>query len=109
MYRLLLDENLPKKLKYRFGEGFEVTTVPDQGWTSLKNGELLKAMVDSGIEYLVTADKNLSYQQNYRKWNIKLIVLNTPDNQYEFVLPFVTKIKELFSQNQIQDYNWIDL
>jgi hypothetical protein len=109
MYRLLLDENLPKKLKYRFGEGFEVTTVPDQGWASLKNGELLKAMVDSGIEYLVTADKNLSYQQNYRKWNIKLIVLNTPDNQYEFVLPFVTKIKELFSQNQIQDYNWIDL
>lgn len=109
MYRLLLDENLPKKLKYRFGEGFDVTTVPEQGWSSLKNGELLKAMFDSGIEYLITADKNLSYQQNYRKLNIKLIVMNTPDNQYEFVLPFVTKIKELFAKNQIQDYNWIDL
>jgi hypothetical protein len=91
------------------GEGFDVTTVPEQGWSSLKNGELLKAMFDSGIEYLITADKNLSYQQNYRKLNIKLIVLNTPDNQYEFVLPFVAKIKELFTENKIQDYNWIDL
>lgn len=109
MYKLLLDENLPKKLKYRFGDKFEVTTVPDMGWNSLQNGELLKAMFDSGIEYLVTADKNMSFQQNYRKWNVKLIVLNTPDNQYEFVLPFVSKIKELFDLNQIQDYNRIDL
>lgn len=109
MFKLLLDENLPKKLKYRFGDNFEVTTVPDHGWNSLQNGELLKAMFNSGIEYLVTADKNMSYQQNYRKWNIKLIILNTPDNQYEFVLPFVAKIKELFAQNQIQDYNWIEL
>ncbi len=95
MFRLLLDENLPKKLKYRFGEPYEVTTVPDQGWNSLKDGELLKAMFESGIEYLITADKNMSYQQNYRKWNIKLIVLNTPDIQYEVVLPFVIKSKRL--------------
>ena|GEM_PF-4035031 len=26
MIRLLLDENLPKKLKYRFGEDYQVTT-----------------------------------------------------------------------------------
>lgn len=108
MPSLLLDENLPKKLKYRFGDGYEVTTVPERGWNSLKNGDLLRAMFDAGIEYLVTADKNLSYQQNYRKWGVKLIVLNTIDNQYEFVLPFVAKIKSLFEQGPIQDYNWID-
>ena len=60
MFRLLLDENLPKKLKYRFGDGFDVTTVPEQGWNSLKNGQLLQKMSDSDIQYLVTADKNLS-------------------------------------------------
>ena len=109
MLKLLLDKNLPKKLKYRFGEGFDVTTVSERGWNSLKNGELLKAMNQAGIEYLITADKNLSYQQNYQKLNIKLIVLNTVDNQYEFVLPFITKIKMLFEQGTIQDYNWIDL
>ena len=109
MFRLLLDENLPKKLKYRFGDGFDVTTVPEQGWNSLKNGQLLQKMSDSDIQYLVTADKNLSYQQNYAKFNVKLIVLNTPDLQYETILPFVARIKELFEQNKVQDYNWIDL
>jgi hypothetical protein len=110
MPRLLLDENLPKKLKFRFGDGFDVTTVPEMGWSSLKNGALLKAMNEAGIEYLVTADKNLSYQQNYQKWNVKLLVLNTFDNQYDAVLPFVAKIKSLFdASSEIQDYNWIDL
>lgn len=109
MLKLLLDENLPKKLKYRFGDDFDVTTVPERGWSSLKNGELLKAMNEAGIEYLITADKNLSYQQNYQKSGVKLIVLNTFDNQYEFVLPFVAKIKLLFERDTIQDYNWIDL
>jgi len=108
VFKLLLDENLPKKLKYRFGEGFDVKTVPELGWQSLQNSELLRAMSQEELEFLITADKNLSYQQNYRKWNVKLIVLNTVDNRYKSVLPFVDKIKELFKQNTIQDYNWID-
>lgn len=65
-------------------------------------------MHQEGIEYLVTADKNLSYQQNYKKWNVKLIVLNTVNNQYEFVLPFVAKIKALLEQGIPSDYTWID-
>lgn len=103
-----MDENLPKKLKYRFGEGYEVITVSEKGWQSLRNGELLQAMNQAGIEYLVTADKNLSYQQNYRKWNVKLIVLDTLDNQYETVLPFIDKIKILFDQDVLPDYSWIE-
>ncbi len=109
MFRLLLDENIPKKLKYRSGDDFEVTTVPEQGWASLKNGQLLQAMSDVKIEFLITADKNLSYQQNYKKLNIKLIVLNTPDLQYETMLPFVPIIKALFAKNLVQDYNLVEL
>jgi hypothetical protein len=44
MIRILLDECLPVKLKYRFQENspdFQVTTVTDQGWTGIKNGKLL--------------------------------------------------------------------
>ena len=37
--KLLLDENLPKKLKYRFSENFEVLTVPEMGWSGIKNGD----------------------------------------------------------------------
>ena len=42
--KVLLDENIPRKLKYRFGEQHEVLTVPDMGWTGIKNGDLLKRM-----------------------------------------------------------------
>ena len=105
MIRLLLDENLPKKLKYRFGDDCHVTTVPEEGWSPLKNGDLLKAMNQAGIAYLITADKDLSFQQNYQKWDVHLIILDASDNQYETLLPFVEKIKELFETGMIQDYN----
>jgi len=34
------------------------------GWGGLKNGELLKAAEDAGIDVFVTGDQALQYQQN---------------------------------------------
>lgn len=42
--KILLDECLPKKLKYRIEElnpDFSTKTVPDAGWASISNGKLL--------------------------------------------------------------------
>jgi len=39
--RLLLDENLPKRLKADFPD-HEIFTVREKGWNGIKNGELLK-------------------------------------------------------------------
>ncbi len=36
--KVLLDENIPRKLKYRFSEEFEIITVPEMGWSGIKNG-----------------------------------------------------------------------
>lgn len=44
--RILPDEYLPKKLKYRIEEldpEFVVKTTPEMGWASLSNGDLLSA------------------------------------------------------------------
>ena len=43
--RLLLDENLPKRLKKDFPE-HEVFMVGDMGWHGVKNGALLKLMLE---------------------------------------------------------------
>jgi predicted nuclease of predicted toxin-antitoxin system len=41
--KLLLDENLPVKLKYRFiDKGFDAYTVRDMNWLGKENGELFK-------------------------------------------------------------------
>ncbi len=44
MTKLLLDENLPRKLKFGFPKHIKVITVNEMGWKSMKDGDLLKAM-----------------------------------------------------------------
>jgi predicted nuclease of predicted toxin-antitoxin system len=79
--KLLLDENLPKKLKNDLSQ-HEVYTVRDMGWNSKKNGELLKLMLSKHFDVLLTFDKNLQFQQNFEKYPICVIVLNAEDNSY---------------------------
>ena len=55
--RLLLDENLPKRLKLNFPE-HEIYTVSDKGWNGIKNGELLKLLIENNFDALLTFDKN---------------------------------------------------
>lgn len=39
--KILLDESLPRKLKYDFPEEHIIFSVRDKGWLGKKNGELL--------------------------------------------------------------------
>ena len=59
--KVLLDENLPRKLAEHLA-GHECRTVVVCGWSGKKNGELL-ALADSQFDALLTLDKNLPYQR----------------------------------------------
>ncbi len=69
--KMLLDENLPKKLKNDFLD-HEMYTVREKGWNGISNGQLLKLMVDEGFQALLTFDKNVQYQQNFQKYTITM-------------------------------------
>ena len=71
---LLLDENLPKRLKLDFPE-HEVYTVRDKQWNGTKNGSLLKLLLENSFNALLTYDKNLQHQQNFLKYTITVFVL----------------------------------
>ncbi|HWF44562.1 MAG TPA: DUF5615 family PIN-like protein, partial [Candidatus Kapabacteria bacterium] len=60
--RILLDECVPRSMK-QFLAGHYVRTAQQAGFASYKNGELLKA-AEAEFDLLITADKNLRYQQN---------------------------------------------
>ncbi len=90
--RLLLDENLPKRLKQDFEE-HEIYTAADKGWTGISNGKLLGLLTENKFDALLTFDKNLQYQQNFTKYTIAVIVLNAPDNSYATLKNLVHKIK----------------
>jgi predicted nuclease of predicted toxin-antitoxin system len=108
--KLLLDENLPNPLKNDFSDEFEVSTVHDRGWASLKNGHLLAAMTEAGFDYLLTVDKNLRHQQNLDKFPIKLVVIRTFDNRYKLMKMLVPKIEEELKKMPSEARVWeIDL
>ena len=98
--RLLLDENLPKRLKNDF-PGHEVFIVRDKGWNGIKNGELLRLMVADGFDALLTLDKNMQHQQNFSKYTIAVFVLNASINTYGELTRLSPKIREYLNQKVI--------
>lgn len=93
--RVLLDENLPVKLKYRLvSEELFISTVRDQNWLGKKNGELLHLMQSESFTVLISNDKHLIYQQNTSKSPIIILKINALSNRYEDLLSFVPAIKD---------------
>lgn len=97
--KLLLDENLPRKLKYRFPEAFNVATVHEMKWGGIKNGDLLEKMKSQDLIVLITIDKNFGHQQNLITFSVCLIALNAKDNRYETLLKFMPKLLEVLNDN----------
>ena len=54
--RILLDECIPRKLKYSLPD-HECDTVPESGFAGKKNGALLGLAESAGLEIFVTMDK----------------------------------------------------
>lgn len=96
--KLLLDENLPKKLKHRFPAPFNVITVHEMEWGGIKNGDLLKRMNSENLKVLISIDKNFSHHQNLLTFSVCLIVLNAKDNRYETLVKFIPKILAVLSE-----------
>ena len=81
--KVLLDECIPRKLKYVFlGSGHTCQTVTEAGFSGKKNGQLLEA-ADGDFDVLVTVDKNIRYQQNLSVRNIALLVIRSGSNDID--------------------------
>jgi len=109
MKRVLLDENLPRRLKSHFSNNLTVTTVPDLGWQSKQNGELLAAMESEGFDVLVTADRNLRFQQNLSKYGVRVVVLLIYDNQLKTLIPHVSAVESTILEDSAGEVVELDL
>lgn len=103
--RILLDENLPRKLKFSFGSGHEVRSVRDMGWLGKKNGELLGLMVLSGFDCFVTIDKNLRHQQNLTKFPITVFLLLAVNNRLDTLQNLIEKVVARIQSGQYEALN----
>ncbi len=79
MRRVLFDENMPRELRNDLPE-FEIRTVQEEGWSGLKNGQLLRAAQEN-FAVLVTGDKRLQHQQSISLFNIAIVVVSAPSTR----------------------------
>jgi len=91
--KVLPDECLPRKLKREL-RGYDVTTIPENGWAGIKNGPLMRLILQSGFKVFVTIDGNLEHQQNLYAMKIALVVLSALDNTFETLQPLMPKVFE---------------
>lgn len=89
--KILLDECIDRRFTREFPD-LEVRTVPQMGWSGVKNGELMK-LAEIEFDVFITVDRNLSYQQNLPRYAIALIVLQAVSNRYADLKPFADQVK----------------
>jgi len=71
---ILFDHSTPAPLRHAL-KGHVVIEAMERGWDRLANGALLDAAEAAGFQLLVTADKNMHYQQNLAGRKISIVVL----------------------------------
>ena len=91
--KLLLDECLDWRLR-RDLPGHEVKTVHEMGWDGIKNGRLL-ALAQAEFQVLITADRNLSFQQNLSGFSISVVVLAAGSIRLVHTRPLMPKVLAL--------------
>jgi hypothetical protein len=74
----------------RFLQGHTVIETREQGWDTLRNGELLTAAEALGFDMLITTDKNIRYQQNLTGRRIAIVVLG--NGRWRLIRPFLAHI-----------------
>jgi hypothetical protein len=89
--RILVDECLLRGLKRELS-GLAVRTVPEMGWASKRNGELL-ALADEHFDVFVTVDRNLSFQNEVHRFALAVVVLQAAGNRLVDLRPLIPGLR----------------
>jgi hypothetical protein len=104
--RVLFDQATPVPIR-TYLDQHVVSTASQQGWATLRNGELLTAAEAAGFEILLTTDKNLRYQQNLEGRRIAVVVLGR--QQWPQLRPHVQRVVEAINTAVLGSYVEIDI
>ena len=73
----------------------------------MKNGELLTRAEDE-FDVWGTADQNIESQQNLERFDIAVVVLISPRNQLELLLPLMPQLHEVLRNIQPRQIVYIE-
>lgn len=92
--KILLDENIPQTVKFDPSADYQLYTVQKLGWKGKKNGELLGLLTLNSFTVLITLDKNLSKQQNLKKFPLTVFLLDAKDSRPKTIQPYIDKVQQ---------------
>jgi hypothetical protein len=87
--RILFDQGTPVQIK-PYLAGHEIRTAHELGWSTVLNGELLRAAEAAGFELFLTTDTHIIDQQNLKKTNLAIVVLNR--NRWKSILEKIHQV-----------------
>jgi hypothetical protein len=95
--KVLFDQNVPRDL-VRYLSAHKVTRSAELGWQELKNGDLLDEAQDKGFEVMVTAGRNLAYQQNLDNRRVAIVVL--PSGNWPAVKAQIIEVVQAIDESE---------
>lgn len=102
--RILLDEDVPTRLRLHFGEAADVETVEYRGWKGLKNGALLRAAQEH-FDVLVTMDNHLPEQQPLQQFDLAVVILrarNKSLTELQKLMPELERMLDSLQSGQVR-------
>jgi predicted nuclease of predicted toxin-antitoxin system len=99
MRRVLLDENLDRKLTRAFDPAFDVVTVREQGWSGRANGDLLRAAA-AEFDVLVTLDRNMQHQHRLREYDLAVVLISARSSRRRDIEPAMPEVNRAVREAQ---------
>lgn len=106
--KLLLDEQVPRRLATEFPSNYSVKTAQQMGWASERNGELLTLAAEHDFDALITADKNMEYQQNSESLPLTVIVMAPLFNRFSDLVPLVPTVVSILESSSAKNFYRVD-
>ena len=103
---VLFDQGTPVGIREHLPQ-HTVKTAREQGWSTLLNGELLRAAEGAGFEIFLTPDQNLIYQQNLSGRKIAIVILG--QNRWKMIQPRVYEIAKAINEAKPGTYTLIEI
>ncbi len=98
MIKVLFDEDRPRQLRRDLPE-FTIRTVQEEGWGSVKNGDLLRRSSER-FDVLVTADQRMPKQQNLARFTIGVVVIRVVDTRLPHLQTLLPELRDAIARVQ---------
>lgn len=92
--RVLLDENVDRRLKRSFDPSHEVVTVRERGWSGKRNGDLLSS-AEAEFDVLFTLDANMRHQQNLSRYDLAVVLVTAVSNRRSVIETAMAEVNAL--------------